>query len=88
MRSVAFNGSHYGYAYQTARHMLEECRKYSELRWSTWSQERRKVKYDDVMYTEMLTKYAQNAAVFIRKTGLLQQYKALDEDQATWDPIK
>ena len=73
-----------GYAAQTARHVLCACRKYSQQRWSTWARERMESEHHDVRYTDMLTKYAGKAACFMRKSGLLQQFKALNEDQHIW----
>ena len=35
-------------------------------------------------YKVLLTDYAAKAAIFIRLTGLLGQYKTLDEDQNDW----
>ena len=42
----------------------------------------------NVIYTDMLIKYARKGVYFIKNTDLLQQFKALNEDQNIWIKTK
>lgn len=67
---------------QTARHILHECRLFSKQRRKWWAEERRKVKLGVITHKDMMTKprYASIAADFIKSTGLIGQFQALDND--------
>jgi len=73
-----------GWGKQTAYHILLICRNHSKLRSETWSRERRKARLGEIPYREMLTNHARTAVCFMRSTGLLEQFKALNEDQNEW----
>lgn len=68
---------------QTARHILHECRLFNKQRRKWWANERRKAEGGVITHKDMLTKprYASMAADFMRSTGLIGQFQALDEDQ-------
>ncbi len=70
-------------AKQTARHILHECKLFSKKRRMWWAEERRKVERGVITHKDMLTKprYASMAADFMRSTGLIGQYQALEKDQ-------
>lgn len=72
-----------GRARQTARHLLHECRLYAKQRSRLWAAERRKVQGGVITHEDMLTtpRYASMAANFIWNTGLIGQFRALDEEQ-------
>ena len=68
---------------QTARHILEECRLFNRQRRSWWVKERRNSPSEVIIYRKMLMTppYTSMAADFIRSTGLIRQYQALNKDQ-------
>ncbi|KAL2045595.1 hypothetical protein N7G274_002023 [Stereocaulon virgatum] len=49
-----------------------------------WKQEREKLQEAHPSHKVLLTNYAAKAATFMRQTGLVGQYKTLDEDQNDW----
>ncbi len=68
-----------GYRSQTVRHILSECRKFTHLRKEIWRDVPRKETFGVDEWRKMLThpSYANKAAYFIRKTGLLKQFQGL-----------
>ena len=68
---------------QTARHILHECRLLSRQRREWWANEKRKAFGGAISHVDMPNKprYISMAADFIKSTGLIGQYQALDEDQ-------
>ena len=72
-----------GASKQTARHILHECRLLSRQRREWWANEKRKSFGGTIAHVDMLNnpRYISIAADFIKSTGLIGQYQALDEDQ-------
>ena len=68
---------------QTARHILHECRLFNRQRRECWAKERRKTLDGVISHADMLNnpRYISMAADFIRSTGLIRQFQALDKDQ-------
>ena len=68
---------------QTARHILHECRLLGRQRREWWANERRKAEGGVISHVDMLNnpRYITMAADFIKSTGLIGQYQALDVDQ-------
>lgn len=69
----------YGQARQSVTHVLAHCRIYNQIRRETWKEERKNHAWRSIPVKEMLSspRYAIKAAMFMRKTGLLGQFKAL-----------
>ena len=68
-----------GQAPQSVTHVLAHCRKYSQIRRETWKEEEKNHAWRSIPVKEMLSspRYAKKAAMFMKKTGLLGQFKAL-----------
>lgn len=68
-----------GQAPQSMTHVLAHCRKYSQIRRETWKEEEKNHAWRSIPVKEMLSspRYAKKAATFMKKTGLLGQFKAL-----------
>ena len=68
---------------QTARHILHECRLFNRQRREWWAKERRKTLGGVISHMDMLNNpcYISMAADFIKNTGLIGQFRALDIDQ-------
>ena len=64
---------------QTVRHILQDCPLYHDLRSTTWAEERRKEPGGVIEWRKMLSHppFAQKAAQFMLKTGLLGQFEDL-----------
>ena len=69
---------------QTANHILTTYRLYNSKRRIFWKKEREKLQKAHLSHKVLLTNYAVKAAIFMRQTGLIGQYKTLDEDQNDW----
>ena len=72
-----------GHGEQTVHHILSMCRKFrAEIR-STWKEEEKGYAWRKITTKSMLTspKYARKAAIFIKNTGLLGQFKAREREE-------
>ncbi len=72
-----------GSSKETVRHILLECKLYHKRRREWWKKERTESPTGAISWIDMLTVpgYVSKAADFMRSTGLIGQYQALDEDQ-------
>ena len=72
-----------GAAKQTVRHVLHECRLFYKQRRTFWAGVKRKSPGEVISHKEIMStpRYASMAADFMRSTGLIGQYHALDEEQ-------
>ena len=52
--------------------------------WRNKEKEREELQKAHLSHKVLLTNYSVKAAIFMRQTGLLGQYKTLDEDQNDW----
>ena len=68
---------------ETIRHILIECKLFHKRRREWWRKERTESLTGAIIYADMLTvpAHVSKAADFMRSTGLIGQYQALDEDQ-------
>ncbi len=68
-----------GMAPQSVAHVLIHCREFHQLRRETWKEEEKNHAWRSIPIREMLgnPRYAKKAAIFMKKTGLLGQFKAL-----------
>ena len=68
---------------ETVRHILIECKLFHKRRREWWRKARTESLTGAITYEDMLTvpRYVSKAADFMRSTGLIGQYQALDEDQ-------
>ena len=68
---------------QTVHHILSTCRKFRAERESTWKEEEKGYAWRNITTKSMLTspKYARKAAIFMKNTGLLGQFKARDREE-------
>ena len=68
---------------ETVRHTLIESKLFHKRRRGWWKKERAESPTGAISYTDMLTMpgYVSKAADFMRSTGLIGQYQALDNDQ-------
>lgn len=68
-----------GQAPQSVTHVLVHRRKFSQIRRKIWKEEEKNHAWRSIAVKEMLSSphYAKKAALFMRKTGLLGQFKAV-----------
>lgn len=71
-----------GQAPQSVTHVLIHCRKFRQLRRETWKEEEKNHAWKSIPVKEMLgnPRYAKKAATYMKKTGLLGQFKALSTE--------
>lgn len=67
---------------QTVHHILSMCRKFRVERKDTWRKDEKEHAWGNITTKSMLTspKYAKKAAIFMKNTGLLGQFKAKERD--------
>ena len=68
-----------GQAPQSVTHVLAHCRKYNQIRRETWKEEEKNHPWRSIPVKKILSspRYAKKAAMFMNKTGLPGQFKAL-----------
>ena len=67
---------------QSVPQVLAHCRKYNQIRRETWKEEEKNHAWRSIPVEEMLSspRYAEKAATFMKKAGLLGQFKALSTE--------
>ena len=68
---------------ETIRHIPIECKLFHKRRREWWKKEKAESPTEAISYIDILTMpgYASKAANFMRSTGLIRRYQALDNDQ-------